>query len=206
MEKFVRLKGYVAPFPQSNINTDMITPKYILKAVTKKGLSWGLFREYRFHSDGSENPDFVLNQEPYRHAKALVALENFGCGSSREHAPWALLDFGIRSIVAISFADIFYNNCFKNGILPVILAPEQVARVMAAANAKQQIEVDLPSQRVVLHDGTSYPFDVGPFRKRCLLNGLDDIGLTVELEDQISAFERQQRAKLPWLYDRNSLR
>jgi len=192
--------------PQANINTDMITPKYILKAVTKKGLSWGLFREYRFRPDGTENPDFVLNQEPYRQAKVIVAFENFGCGSSREHAPWALLDFGIRSVIAPSFADIFFNNCFKNGILPVVLPVDQVKRVMAEAEAKRTIAVDLDAQRVEMKDGTQFPFEITAFRKRCLLNGLDDISLTTELEAKISDFEIRQKQQLPWLYDRASLR
>ncbi len=205
MEKFVSVTGYAAPMPIANVNTDMITPKYMLKWVTKTGLSWGLFREQRILPDGSENPDFVLNQEPWRAAKILVSLENFGCGSSREHAPWALFDFGIRSIVAVSFADIFYNNCFKNGILPVALDRAAVNRVMAEAVAKRGVKVDLPSQTVHLADGTVFSFEVNAFLKYRLENGLDDIGLTLQHADKIAAFETAQRAKLPWLYDRASL-
>ncbi len=205
MEKFTTIKGYAAPMPIANINTDMITPKYMLKWVTKIGLSWGLFREYRIRDDGSENPDFILNQEPWRKAKLIVALENFGCGSSREHAPWALYDFGIRSIIASSFADIFYNNCFKNGLLPVPLIPEEVDQVMAEAKAGRQVVVDLPTQTVTLEDGRSFSFEVTEFRKYCLLNGLDDIGITMEQAAKISKFEQAQQALQPWLYDRASL-
>ncbi|NDY92392.1 3-isopropylmalate dehydratase small subunit [Ideonella livida] len=205
MEKFTTIQGYAAPMPIPNINTDMITPKYMLKWVTKTGLSWGLFREYRILDDGSENPDFVLNQAPWREAKLIVALENFGCGSSREHAPWALYDFGIRSIIAPSFADIFYNNCFKNGLLPVILTDDEVGQVMQEAKAGRQVTVDLPSQRVSLEDGRQFAFEVTEFRKYCLLNGLDDIGITLEQATKISEFERTQQTRQPWLYDRASL-
>jgi 3-isopropylmalate/(R)-2-methylmalate dehydratase small subunit len=205
MEKFDTIQGYAAPMPIPNINTDMITPKEVLKAVTKTGLSWGLFREYRIRDDGSENPDFILNQEPWRKARLIVALENFGCGSSREHAPWALYDFGIRSIIAPSFADIFYNNCFKNGLLPVILKPEEVDAAMEEARAGRQISVDLPRQTVTLQDGRQFRFEVTEFRKHCLLNGLDDIGLTLEQAPKIAQFEQAQRARQPWLYDRSPL-
>ncbi|MCW5231577.1 3-isopropylmalate dehydratase small subunit [Verminephrobacter eiseniae] len=206
MEKFTTIKGYAAPMPIPNINTDMITPKYMLKWVTKTGLSWGLFREYRIRDDGSENPDFILNQEPWRKAKLIVALENFGCGSSREHAPWALYDFGIRSIIATSFADIFYNNCFKNGLLPVILKPEEVDQVMDEAKVGRQVAVDLPAQKVTLEGGRQFDFEVTEFRKYCLLNGLDDIGLTLEQAPKIEQFEQAQRACQPWLYDRAPLK
>jgi 3-isopropylmalate/(R)-2-methylmalate dehydratase small subunit len=205
MDKFTTVTGYAAPMPMPNINTDMITPKYMLKWVTKKGLSWGLFREHRIREDGSENPEFILNREPWRQARIIVSLENFGCGSSREHAPWALHDFGIRSLIAISFADIFFNNCFKNGILPVTLPPEQVQRAMNEAQAGRQVTVDLHAQQVRLADGTTFEFEITEFRKRCLLNGLDDIGLTLEQEQKIGRFERQQRAQLPWLYERARL-
>lgn len=205
MEKFTSIKGYAAPMPIPNINTDMITPKYMLKWVTKTGLSWGLFREYRIRDDGSENPDFILNQEPWRKAKLIVALENFGCGSSREHAPWALYDFGIRSVIATSFADIFYNNCFKNGLLPVILKPEEIGQVMEEAKAGRQVTVDLLAQKVTLEDGRKFGFEVTEFRKYCLLNGLDDIGLTLEQAPKIEQFEQAQRARQPWLYDRTPL-
>ncbi|MBA2674413.1 3-isopropylmalate dehydratase small subunit [Ramlibacter sp.] len=202
MEKFITIQGYAAPMPIPNINTDMITPKYMLKWVTKTGLSWGLFREYRIRDDGSENPDFILNQEPWRKARLIVALENFGCGSSREHAPWALYDFGIRSVIATSFADIFYNNCFKNGLLPVVLKPEEVDQVMQEAKAGRQVAVDLPQQKVTLEDGRQFGFEVTEFRKHCLLNGLDDIGLTLQQAPKIDQFEQRQRAVQPWLYDR----
>ncbi|WP_045737617.1 3-isopropylmalate dehydratase small subunit [Xanthomonas sp. MUS 060] len=205
MEKFTTIKAYAAPMPIPNINTDMITPKYMLKWVTKTGLSWGLFREYRIRDDGSENPDFILNQEPWRKAKLIVALENFGCGSSREHAPWALYDFGIRCVIATSFADIFYNNCFKNGLLPVILEPDEVEQVMEEAKAGRQVAVDLPMQNVVLEDGRQFGFEVTEFRKYCLLNGLDDIGLTLGQAPKIEKFEQAQRARQPWLYDRAPL-
>ncbi|WP_010110096.1 3-isopropylmalate dehydratase small subunit [Verminephrobacter aporrectodeae] len=202
MEKFTRVQGYAAPMPIANINTDMITPKYMLKWVTKTGLGWGLFREYRMRNDGSENSDFVLNQEPWRKSRLIVALENFGCGSSREHAPWALYDFGIRSIIAPSFADIFYNNCFKNSLLPVILSPEEVAAAMQEATAGRQISVDLPEQTVTLEDGRQFRFEVTGLRKHCLLHGLDDIGLTLQQAARIDQFEQDQRARQPWLYER----
>ncbi|MES2937159.1 MAG: 3-isopropylmalate dehydratase small subunit [Pseudomonadota bacterium] len=205
MEKFTTIKGYAAPMPIPNINTDMITPKYMLKWVTKTGLSWGLFREYRIRDDGSENPDFILNQEPWRKAKLIVALENFGCGSSREHAPWALYDFGIRSIIATSYADIFFNNCFKNGLLPVVLKPEEVDQVMEEAKAGREVAVDLPQQKVTLEDGRQFGFDVTEFRKHCLLNGLDDIGLTMQQAPKIDQFEQRQRAAQPWLYERTPI-
>ncbi|MCW2240502.1 3-isopropylmalate dehydratase small subunit [Azospirillum canadense] len=202
MEKFVQITGYAAPMPMNNINTDMITPKQVMKAVSRKGLSWGLFCEYRFDDQGNENPDFVLNKEPWRRASIVVALENWGCGSSREHAPWAMLDFGIRSVIAISFADIHYNNCFKNGILPVALKPDEVARVMKDAEAGKPVTVDLPSQTVRLEDGAAFPFHVDPFRKDCLLNGFDDIALTMLESDKIDAYESAYRKKVPWLFDR----
>ena len=202
MDKFITLTGYAAPLPLENVNTDMITPKYMLKWVTKTGLSWGLFREHRYHPDGTENAGFVLNQPPWREAKMMVSWENFGCGSSREHAPWALLDFGIRSIIAVSFADIFYNNCFKNGMLPVALPRIQVERVMRDAQAGKQVTVDLPAQQVRLEDGTSFAFELNSFLKHRLLYGLDDIGLTLEHAHRIDAFEAAQRQRLPWLYDR----
>ena len=205
MEKFITVQGYAAPMPIANINTDMITPKYMLTWVTKTGLSWGLFREYRIRDDGSENPDYILNREPWRQAKLIVALENFGCGSSREHAPWALYDFGIRSIIAPSFADIFYNNCFKNGLLPVVLAPAEVDQVMQEAEAGRQVAVDLPQQKVTLADGRTFSFEVTEFRKHSLLNGLDDIAQTLQHSASIEAFEQRQRAAQPWLYERARL-
>src|SRR5437764_12425457 len=184
MEKFTQLAGVAAPMPMINIDTDKIFPAIYLKTIKRTGLSKWLFQEIRFRPDGSENPDFVLNQEPYRHAKILVAGDNFGCGSSREHAPWALLDFGIRCAIAPSFADIFYNNCFKNGVLPIALPQEQVDRLMqdASLGANAIISVDLEKQEIRRPDGSAIHFDIDPFRKQCLLNGWDDIGRTVQHE------------------------
>ncbi|MEX6505265.1 3-isopropylmalate dehydratase small subunit [Jiella sp. M17.18] len=205
MEKFTSVSGYAAPIPINNVNTDMITPKNVLKAVTKKGLVPFFFQEYRFNPDGSENPDFVLNKEPWRNAKIIVSLENWGCGSSREHSPWAMKDFGIRSVIAISFADIHYSNCFKNGILPVALKPDEVDRVMKSAEAGEIVTVDLEALAVTLEDGTRFAFEVEDFRRDALLSGLDEVGQTLEHEDQIAAFEAKQRQVTPWLYDRRPL-
>ncbi|MBU6475143.1 MAG: 3-isopropylmalate dehydratase small subunit [Alphaproteobacteria bacterium] len=195
MQKFTILKGIAAPLPVPNVDTDKIIPKQYLKTIERTGLGKYLFDEIRFTSDRKEIPDFVLNKEPYRHAKILVAGENFGCGSSREHAPWALLDFGIRCVIAPSFADIFYNNCFKNGILPLSLPAGDVAALMKAAEAQKEITVDLPAQKV-----EGFSFDIDAFRKHCLIEGLDDIGLTLEHAPDITAFEKQQRGSQPWLY------
>ena len=195
MQKFTILKGIAAPLPVPNIDTDKIIPKQYLKTIERTGLGKYLFDEIRFTPDRKEKPDFVLNKEPYRKAKILVAGENFGCGSSREHAPWALLDFGIRCVIAPSFADIFYNNCFKNGILPLALPANDVAALMKAAEAQKEITVDLPNQKV---EGFSFAID--PFRKHCLVEGLDDIGLTLEHERDITTFEKQQKGSQPWLY------
>ncbi|MDY8109295.1 3-isopropylmalate dehydratase small subunit [Fulvimarina sp. 2208YS6-2-32] len=202
MEKFVRVTGIAAPIPINNVDTDMITPKQVLKAVTRKGLAWSLFQEHRFRPDGSENPDFVLNKEPWRNATIIVSLENWGCGSSREHSPWAMYDFGIRAVVAISFADIHYNNCFKNGILPVTLAPEEIDRVMRSAEAGEAVTVDLERKRVSLADGTAFGFEIEDYRRDALLRGLDEIGQTLDQAGAITAFEDRQREITPWLYDR----
>ena len=201
MEKFEKLTGIAAPMPLVNIDTDMIIPKQFLKTIKRSGLGANLFDEMRFDQDGTEIADFVLNKPAYRDAKILVAGENFGCGSSREHAPWALLDFGIRCVVAPSFADIFYNNCFKNGILPIVLPQEDVDKLMddAERGANAVLTVDLENQTITGPDGGSIGFDVEPFRKRCLLEGLDDIGLTMEKADAIAAFETTQRSTQPWL-------
>lgn len=201
MERFTRLTGVAAPLPMMNVDTDMIIPKQHLKTIQRTGLGRALFDEMRFRDDGSENPDFVLNRPAYRNAEILVAGENFGCGSSREHAPWALLDFGIRCVIAPSFADIFYGNCFKNGILPVVLPPEQVEAVMADAErgANARVTVDLEAQTVTLSDGTAFPFEVDPHQRRCLLEGLDDIGLTLERASAIDAFEAQAAQARPWV-------
>jgi 3-isopropylmalate/(R)-2-methylmalate dehydratase small subunit len=200
MQPFTTLKGFAAPMPVPNIDTDKIIPKQYLKTIQRTGLGKYLFDEIRFTPERKERPEFILNQEPYRHATILIAGENFGCGSSREHAPWALLDFGIRCVIAPSYADIFYNNCFKNGILPLVLTKEQVDVVMKDALDKKQITVDLPNQKVIRDNGESFAFDIDPFRKHCLINGLDDIGLTLEHQMEISSFEKQQKGSQPWLY------
>jgi 3-isopropylmalate/(R)-2-methylmalate dehydratase small subunit len=201
MDKFETLIGIAAPLPLINVDTDMIIPKQFLKTILRSGLGVNLFDEMRYRADGSEDPDFVLNRPAYRDAKILVAGENFGCGSSREHAPWALLDFGIRAVIAPSFADIFYNNCFKNGILPVVLPQDQVDALMRDAEngANARLTVDLPSQTVTGADGTTYEFEVDPFRKHCLLNGLDDIGLTLEKSAAIGSFEAEMAQARPWV-------
>ena len=201
MEKFTKLTGVAAPMPIKNVDTDMIIPKQFLKTIQRSGLGKNLFDEMRYNEDGSENPDFVLNKPQYRDATILVAGDNFGCGSSREHAPWAILDFGIRCVIAPSFADIFYNNCFKNGILPIRLPQADVSKLMddAQRGANATLTVDLEAQTIEGPDGGSISFDIDPFRKHCLLNGLDDIGLTLQKEDKITAFETQQKAQRPWL-------
>ncbi|MGC1428844.1 MAG: 3-isopropylmalate dehydratase small subunit [Albidovulum sp.] len=201
MDKFNTLTGIAAPMPLVNIDTDMIIPKQFLKTIKRSGLGANLFDEMRFTQDGKEIPDFVLNQPAYRSAEILVAGENFGCGSSREHAPWALLDFGIRAVVASSFADIFYNNCFKNGILPIVLPQEQVDVLMddALKGANARMSVDLEAQTVTASDGQSFGFEVDPFRKHCLMNGLDDIGLTLEKVSSIDTFENQAAQSRPWV-------
>ncbi|WP_424929076.1 3-isopropylmalate dehydratase small subunit [Amaricoccus tamworthensis] len=201
MEKFTKLTGVAAPMPLINVDTDMIIPKQFLKTIKRSGLGANLFDEMRFDADGNEIPDFVLNQPAYRNAEILVAGDNFGCGSSREHAPWALLDFGIRCVISTSFADIFYNNCFKNGILPIVLPQEDVDKLMddASRGANAKITVDLENQVINGPDGGEIAFEVDAFRKHCLLNGLDDIGLTMEKEASIDTFEAEMEAKTPWL-------
>ncbi|PLL11976.1 3-isopropylmalate dehydratase small subunit [Tabrizicola sp. TH137] len=200
MDKFTTLTGIAAPMPLVNIDTDMIIPKQFLKTIQRSGLGKNLFDEMRYTQDGQEIPDFVLNQPAYRQAQILVAGDNFGCGSSREHAPWALLDFGIRCVISTSFADIFYNNCFKNGILPIVLPQDQVDILMADARkgANARITVDLEAQTVTASDGQSFRFEVDPFRKHCLLNGLDDIGLTLEKAAHIDSFEKKVATLRPW--------
>ncbi|MBD3679098.1 MAG: 3-isopropylmalate dehydratase small subunit [Rhodobacteraceae bacterium] len=201
MEKFEKLSGVAAPMPLVNIDTDMIIPKQFLKTIKRSGLGVNLFQEMRYDQDGNEIPDFVLNKPAYRNAEILVAGENFGCGSSREHAPWAIQDFGIRCVIAPSFADIFFNNCFKNGILPIALPQEQVDILMKEAEKGEnaRIEVDLENQKITIPDGTAFSFDVDPFRKHCLLNGLDDIGLTMEKSNAIDAYESKLGAQMPWM-------
>jgi len=201
MDKFTTLTGVAAPLDLVNVDTDMIIPKQFLKTIKRTGLAEGLFYDMRHEPDGSAKEGFVLDQPAYRNAKVLIAGENFGCGSSREHAPWALLDFGIRCIVAPSFADIFYNNCFKNGILPIVLPREEIAKLLddAERGANATITVDLENQVITGPDGGRIAFDVDPFRKHCLINGLDDIGLTLEKADAIDAFEKTQESAQPWL-------
>jgi len=201
MDKFNQLSGIAAPMPLVNIDTDMIIPKQFLKTIKRSGLGVNLFDEMRYSQDGSEIPGFVLNQPAYRNATILVAGDNFGCGSSREHAPWALADFGIKCVISTSFADIFYNNCFKNGILPIVLpeAERDLAMQDAEKGANARIEVDLEAQTITLSDGQVIRFEVDPFRKHCLLNGLDDIGLTMEKAGAIAAFESQVAQSRPWV-------
>ncbi len=200
MEKFTTLTAIAAHLPMINVDTDMIIPKQYLKTIKRTGLGEGLFAELRYDEDGKPHPHFVLHQPPYTEAKILIAGENFGCGSSREHAPWALLDFGFRCIIAPSFADIFYNNCFKNGILPIVLPKAEIDKLIddAARGANATITVDLEAQEIRGPDGGVIPFDVDPHRKRCLIEGLDDIGLTLEKADAIAAFEEQTAASRPW--------
>jgi 3-isopropylmalate/(R)-2-methylmalate dehydratase small subunit len=200
MEKFTTLTGVAAPLDMVNVDTDMIIPKQYLTTIKRTGLKDGLFSELRWEADGTPK-DFVLDRPPYRHAKILVAGDNFGCGSSREHAPWALLDFGIRCVIAPSFADIFYNNCFKNGILPIKLPQEQIDRLMedASKGANATMTVDLAAQEIVRPDGDRIAFEIDPHRKHCLLNGLDDIGLTLRKGEKIDRFEADREATQPWL-------
>ncbi len=200
MQKFTKLTAIAAPLPMRNVDTDMIIPKQFLKTIQRTGLGKSLFFEMRYDQDGKELPDFVLNKPAYRKAEILVAGENFGCGSSREHAPWALLDFGFRCVIAPDFADIFFNNCFKNGILPIKLPQSEVDKLLDDASRGQNatITVDLENQEIRGPDGGVIKFDVDPFRKHCLLNGLDDIGLTLHKETAISKFESEQASARPW--------
>jgi len=201
MEHFTTLTGVAAPLPIVNVDTDMIIPKQFLKTIKRTGLGRNLFHEMRYDDAGAEVADFVLNQPAWRNASILVAGDNFGCGSSREHAPWALLDFGIRCVIATSFADIFYNNCFKNGILPIQLPREDVDKLMddARRGANATVTVDLEAQEIRGPDGGVVRFDIDPFRKHCLLNGLDDIGLTLEKGEAIADFETRRAQQFPWL-------
>lgn len=201
MEKFNKLSGIAAPMPLVNIDTDMIIPKQFLKTIQRSGLGKNLFDEMRYNDDGSEIADFVLNKPQYREAQILVAGDNFGCGSSREHAPWALLDFGVRAVISTSFADIFFNNCFKNGILPIVLPQEQVELLMkdAEKGSNARIEIDLEAQTVTSSDGDVFSFEVDSHKKHCLLNGLDDIGLTMEKAASIDTFEARAKMERPWV-------
>ena len=200
MQKFTTLEGIAAPFPMVNVDTDRVIPARFLKTIKKTGLGKHLFNELRYDEDGAEKPDFVLNKPAYREARILVAGENFGCGSSREHAPWALVDFGIRCVIAPSFADIFNNNASKNGMLLIALPQETVDKLMEDADkgGNARLSVDLEKQRIVRPDGETIDFDIDPFKKHCLLNGLDDIALTLQKDDRISAFEGAHKAAQPW--------
>jgi len=200
MQKFTTLTGIAAYLPMINVDTDMIIPKQYLKTIKRTGLGRGLFAELRYDEKGAALPDFVLHKKPYTEAQILITGENFGCGSSREHAPWALLDFGIRCIIAPSFADIFYNNCFKNGILPITLPQAEIDKLIddASRGANARITIDLPTQEIRGPDGGVIKFDIDPFRKRCLMEGLDDIGLTMEKADAIADFEAKSRTARPW--------
>ena len=202
MQKFTTLTGVAAPMPMPNIDTDKIIPAEHLKTIKRTGLGKVLFERMRYTDDGKERPDFVLNKPAYRNAKIIVAGENFGCGSSREHAPWALLDFGITCVISTSFADIFYNNSFKNGILPIKLPKEDVEKLLddASRGANAVITIDLEKQEIRGPDGGTIKFDIDPFRKHCLLNGLDDVGLTLQKKPKIDGFEAQQKSAQPWLY------
>ena len=201
MEKFEKLQGIAAPMPLVNIDTDMIIPKVFLKSIARTGFGKNLFDEMRYNRDGTEIEDFVLNKPQYRDTQILIAGDNFGCGSSREHAPWAIADFGIKCVVSTSFADIFFNNCFKNGILPIVLPQEQVDILMADAEkgANARMTVDLEAQEITTSDGETIAFEVDAFKKHCLLEGLDDIGLTMEKKASIDAFEAQAAAARPWV-------
>ena len=202
MQKFTELTGVAAPLPMINVDTDMIIPKDYLKTIERTGLGKGLFAEKRFNDDGSENPDFVLNKPAYRNAKIIVADDNFGCGSSREHAPWALHDHGIRALIAPSFADIFFGNCFKNGMLPIVLDAAAVGALFhAVAQAPgYRLHIDLAAQVVTTPEGRTFRFEVDAHRKNCLLNGLDDIALTLERSDAIRSYEDRRREREPWLF------
>ncbi len=201
MEKFEKLTAIAAPMPLINIDTDMIIPKQFLKTIKRSGLGVNAFHEMRYDLDGNENPDFVLNNEAYKGANILVAGDNFGCGSSREHAPWALLDFGIRCVISTSFADIFYNNCFKNGILPVVVSEDELQLLMkdAEKGSNARMIVDLENQQIETSDGEVISFDVDQHRKHCLMNGLDDIGLSMGKIASVDAFEAQMAQSAPWV-------
>jgi 3-isopropylmalate/(R)-2-methylmalate dehydratase small subunit len=201
MDKFTTLTGVAAPLQITNVDTDMIIPKQYLKTIKRTGLGIGLFAEMRYNEDGTENADFILNKPAYRRAQILVAEDNFGCGSSREHAPWALLDFGIRCVISTNFADIFYNNCFKNGILPIRVSVGDLDKLMddAERGANATMTIDLAAQEIRGPDGGVVRFEIDPFRKHCLLNGLDDIGLTMEHVEKIDRFEGRAKSERPWV-------
>ena len=202
MDKFHSLKGIAAPLPIVNIDTDMIIPKQFLKTIKRTGLGVSLFYEMRYDNDGNLIKDFVLNKSPFDQSKILVAGDNFGCGSSREHAPWSLKDFGIRSVISTSFADIFYNNCFQNGILPIVVSPENLDQLMTAAKNQIEFNIDLPEQ-IIKAGNHSINFEIEEFRKERLLQGLDDIGITLGYQDKINAYEEDKKNKKPWLFKKN---
>ena len=202
MDKFHSLKGIAAPLPIVNIDTDMIIPKQFLKTIKRTGLGVSLFYEMRYDNDGNLIKDFVLNTSPFDQSKILVAGDNFGCGSSREHAPWSLKDFGIRSVISTSFADIFYNNCFQNGILPIVVSPENLDKLMTAAKNQIEFNIDLPEQ-IIKAGNHSINFEIEEFRKERLLQGLDDIGITLGYQDKINAYEEDKKNKKPWLFKKN---
>ncbi len=202
MDKFHSLKGIAAPLPIVNIDTDMIIPKQFLKTIKRTGLGVSLFYEMRYDNDGNLIKDFVLNTSPFDQSKILVTGDNFGCGSSREHAPWSLKDFGIRSVISTSFADIFYNNCFQNGILPIVVSPENLDQLMTAAKNQIEFNIDLPEQ-IIKAGNHSINFEIEEFRKERLLQGLDDIGITLGYQDKINAYEEDKKNKKPWLFKKN---
>jgi 3-isopropylmalate/(R)-2-methylmalate dehydratase small subunit len=201
MEKFDKHSGVAAPLNMINIDTDKLIPKQFLKTIKRTGLGQYLFNEIRFNADGSENKDFILNKPAYRDASILIAGDNFGCGSSREHAPWALLDFGVKCVISTSFADIFFNNCFKNGILPIVVSKAQLDQLMDDANngANSILDIDLENQQIGRPNGDKINFEIDEFRKHCLINGLDDIGLTMQKQDSIGDFEKRREIEQPWV-------
>ena len=200
MQKFNTLKSIPAYLPIVNIDTDMIIPKQFLKTIKRTGLGKNLFFEMRYDENGKEIKDFTLNNEPFKNSKILIAGNNFGCGSSREHAPWALLDFGITCVISSSYADIFYSNCFKNGILPIILREEKIKEISEYSNRKEEISIDLNEQKIV-YGNNEIKFDIEPFKKKCLLEGLDDISLSLEKSKQIESFEKKLKEKKPWIFN-----
>ena len=200
MEKFKNLTAVAAPLPDINIDTDKIIPKQYLKTIQRTGLGKGLFSELRYNDDGSENKEFVLNKSQYRNAKILVAGDNFGCGSSREHAPWALLDFGITCVISSSYADIFYNNCFKNGILPITISEEQIKQIAEYSKRQEKISINLPEQKIIFGNN-EINFEIDDFKKKCLMEGLDDIALSLEKSDKIQAFEKKLISSKPWVFN-----
>ena len=200
MQKFISIKGVPTYLPIVNIDTDMIIPKQFLKTIKRTGLGKNLFFELRYDEKGNEIKDFILNQKPHNDSKILIVGKNFGCGSSREHAPWALLDFGITCVISSSYADIFYNNCFKNGILPIILKEEKIKELSEYSNRKEEISIDLKKQKII-YGNNEVEFDIDPFKKKCLLEGLDDIALSLEKSDKITSFEKDLKNKKPWIFN-----